>query len=156
MSTDKIWIKVSESLPSPTLDHLGHRGWVLGRFGSDKAISVVRWLTDYNRWQNWDYSWCLRFPTEWMYIPEDLKLKPPMESRTVSQGKLCDICKERPGSCASIATPMLITRDQQNRGIMPTGDTIVYSCDECEGPKYFFDPETRQIVNPKGKGMCDK
>lgn len=65
--------------------------------------------------------------------------------------KKCEICKERDGYRYSVGVPQPITRDQQARGVMPTGDTLFWTCEECFKPINFINPETRKIVKPGNK-----
>ena len=65
----------------------------------------------------------------------------------------CDICKkEKENLCYQISYPIPITKSQQMRGCVPSGDVLLRVCDECKRPTHFHDPETtKQVMNLQGE-----
>ncbi len=60
----------------------------------------------------------------------------------------CDVCdKEINEIHYSRSYPLLITRAQEQRGVVPAGDRLLQCCKDCSWKPHFHCPETMGFIN---------
>jgi hypothetical protein len=61
----------------------------------------------------------------------------------------CDICElDSEKWNYSVSYPILITKSQEIRGCMPSGDKLLRVCEKCNNKNVIFHcPETGKIIN---------